>query len=57
VNKKVITDFEKKMTTLDGEFKKHIIQKVLISFNGADEQLASMGYFDRVLDMKDLIKN
>jgi predicted AAA+ superfamily ATPase len=50
----IINQFEKKLELLP-EHKRFTIQKVLISPNGASEELVNSGYFDRIVSLEQLL--
>jgi len=53
VTSKVISDFDRKLTLFPND-KKHTIHKVLITAQGADDQLIGTGYFDNILTLEDI---
>ncbi len=52
VDTSIIEEFERKLVLLANP-KKHSIEKVLISAEGATEALIARGYFDRVITLED----
>jgi hypothetical protein len=52
--REVVVPFERNLRLLD-TFKPYTIQKVLISPNGVDDRLAREHYFDRVIDLEELL--
>jgi AAA+ ATPase superfamily predicted ATPase len=53
VDSKIIAEFEKKMSLFSNP-QNRTIQKVLITTEGADENLTKRNYFDRIIALKDI---
>jgi AAA+ ATPase superfamily predicted ATPase len=53
-NKSIIPSFEKKLSLLP-IYKNYSIQKILISPNGAAQELIDYGYFDKIIDLESLL--
>ncbi len=53
VGKKVIADIEKKIAYFPNP-KNRVIEKVLISAQGADNTIVNSGYFDRIITLEEL---